>query len=156
MPDIVVRLAILVIVALILYVFVWSGRRFVETRRHQALAAAPSTIFSEISDTQTHTGPSQVRILAFSSADCRQCHQLQTPALARVLEARGTAVSVVDVDAPGEPELTQRYHVLTVPTTVVLDAAGRAHAVNYGFAAAGKLLEQVDEVLAAAALDACP
>jgi hypothetical protein len=55
---------------------------------------------------------------------------------------------VVDVDAPDEPELTQRYQVLTVPTTVVLDAMGRARAVNYGFANSAKLLEQVDEVLA--------
>jgi len=37
--------------------------------------------------------------------------------------------------------------VLTLPTTVVLDAAGRAHAVNYGFANTQRLLEQVDEVL---------
>ena len=88
-----------------------------------------------------------VRILAFSSATCHQCHQLQAPALKRVLEARGTDVSVVDVDAPGEPELTQHYQVLTVPTTVVLDAMGHARAVNYGFANTGKLLEQVDEVL---------
>ena len=79
--------------------------------------------------------------------DCRQCHQLQAPTLKRVLEARAAHVSVVDVDAPDEPELAQRYQVLTVPTTVVLDAKGRAHAVNYGFANSAKLLEQVDEVL---------
>ncbi len=46
------------------------------------------------------------------------------------------------------PELTERYRVLTVPTTVVLDASGRAHAVNYGFANTQRLLEQVDTVLA--------
>jgi hypothetical protein len=38
--------------------------------------------------------------------------------------------------------------VLTVPTTVVLDATGHAHAVNYGFAPMQRLLEQVDAVLA--------
>jgi len=119
-------------------------------RRRQALDAAPPTVFSETSNAETHSLP-LVRILAFSSANCHQCHQLQAPALKRVLEARGTRVSVIDIDAPEEPELTQRYQVLTVPTTVVLDALGHAHAVNYGFANTGKLLEQVDEVLARAA-----
>jgi hypothetical protein len=45
-------------------------------------------------------------------------------------------------------ELAQRYQVLTVPTTVVLDATGQAHAVNYGFANTKRLLEQIDEVVA--------
>ena len=146
MPDIVVRLAVLALVTVLLSLFAWSGQRFVEARRRQALAAAAPGIFSEISDGEVQSRP-LVRILAFSSANCHQCHQLQAPALKRVLEARGTDVSVVDVDAPDEPELAQRYQVLTVPTTVVLDAKGRAHAVNYGFANTVKLLEQVDEVL---------
>ncbi len=146
MPDIVVRLGVLALVSVLLCLFAWSGQRFVEVRRRQALAAAAPGIFSEISDGEVQSRP-LVRILAFSSANCHQCHQLQAPALKRVLEARGTDVSVVDVDAPDEPELAQRYQVLTVPTTVVLDAKGRAHAVNYGFANTVKLLEQVDEVL---------
>src|SRR5437763_13699308 len=146
MPDIFVRLGVLALVSVLLCLFTWSGQRFVEARRRQALAAAAPGIFSEISDGEVQSRP-LVRILAFSSANCHQCHQLQAPALKRVLEACGTDVSVVDVDAPDEPELVQRYHVLTVPTTVVLDAKGRAHAVNYGFANTVKLLEQVDEVL---------
>ena len=149
MPDIFVRLGVLALVSVLLCLFTWSGQRFVEARRRQALAAAAPGIFSEISDGEVQSRP-LVRILAFSSANCHQCHQLQAPALKRVLEARGTDVSVVDVDAPDEPELAQRYQVLTVPTTVVLDAKGRAHAVNYGFANTVKLLEQVDEVVSAA------
>ncbi len=46
-------------------------------------------------------------------------------------------------------ELTRRYQVLTVPTTVVPDATGRVHAVNNGFANTQRLLEQVDGVLSA-------
>lgn len=150
MPDIVVRLGVLALVTVLLSLFAWSGQRFVEVRRRQALAAAPPDDFSEIGDGGEAQSRPLVRILAFSSANCHQCHKLQAPALKRVLEARGTDVSVVDVDAPDEPELVQRYQVLTVPTTVVLDAKGRAHAVNYGFANTVKLLEQVDEVVSAA------
>jgi hypothetical protein len=146
MPVFMVRIGVLVLVTILLWLMVWSGRRFVEAQRRRALAATP--INSGPDDVDVNPGLSQVRILAFSSADCRQCHELQIPALQRVLEARGTKVSVAEVDAPNSPDLTQRFRVLTVPSTVVMDAKGRAHAVNYGFANTQRLLDQVDEVLA--------
>jgi len=148
MSEIVVRAGVLVLVSMLLWLVVRSGRRFVEVQRRRALAAAPLVTSTGSDEVDVHSNPSPVRILAFSGADCHQCHQLQTPALQRVMEARGRDVSVLEVDAPSSPELTQRYRVLTLPTTVVLDVTGRAHAVNYGFANSPRLLEQVDEVLA--------
>ncbi len=148
MAEIIVRAGVLVLVSMLLWLVAWSGRRFVEVQRHRALEAAPLVISTGSDEVDGHSNLSPVRILAFSSADCFQCHQLQTPALQRVMEARGRDVSVLEVDAPSSPELTQRYKVLTLPTTVVLDATGRAHAVNYGFANTQRLLEQVDEILA--------
>jgi hypothetical protein len=141
-----VRVGVLVLVSILLWLTVWSGRRFVETQRRRALATAP--IISGSGDVDTNASLSLVRILAFSSADCRQCHEMQIPALQRVLDARGSKVSVAEVDAPNSPDLTQHYKVLTLPSTVIMDAAGRAHAVNYGFANTQRLLDQVDEVLA--------
>jgi hypothetical protein len=141
-----VRIGVLGLVSILLLLVVWSGRRFVEAQRRRALAAVPFA--SGGGDTDANASLSLVRILAFSSADCRQCHEMQIPALQRVLDARGSKVSVAEVDAPNSPDLTQRYRVLTLPSTVIMDAAGRAHAVNYGFANTQRLLEQVDEVLA--------
>ena len=112
----------------------------------RALAAVPLT--SDRGDRDAHASLSLVRILAFSSADCRQCYEMQIPALQRVLDARGSKVSVAEVDAPNSPDLAQRYRVLTLPSTVIMDAAGHAHAVNYGFANTQHLLDQVDEILA--------
>jgi thioredoxin-like negative regulator of GroEL len=146
MSMFIVRIGVLVLVSILLWLTVWSGRRFVEAQRRRALAATPLT--SDRGDRDANASLSLVRILAFSSADCRQCHELQIPALQRVLEARGTKVSVAEVDAPNSPELTQRFRVLTLPSTVIMDAAGRAHAINYGFANTQRLLNQVDEVLA--------
>ena len=151
MPDIVVRIGVLALASLLSCVIVWYGRRFVEKRRQVAFAALPLQPLSDTNETDAYTARAPVRILAFSSADCHQCHTLQTPALHRVTEARKYQVSVEEIDAPGSPELTQRYQVLTVPTTVVLDAAGHVHAVNYGFANTQRLLEQVDGVLSAVA-----
>ena len=94
------------------------------------------------------TSPARVRILAFASEDCHQCHRLQVPVLRRVKEAHGDVVTVIEIDASNSPALTSYYHVLTVPTTVLLDVKGKAHAVNYGFTNAQSLLKQVDEILA--------
>lgn len=146
MAAFVLRFAILALVGAAVWLAVAAGRRFVESRRQRALAAAPSL--------ESHADePGRVRILAFSSADCAQCHRMQTPALRRVLDAR-PGVVVQEIDAPSAPELTRRYSVLTVPTTVVLDGEGRARAVNYGFANTQRLLVQVDEALAAHAVEA--
>jgi hypothetical protein len=143
MSIVLLRAAILVLVGAAVWVAVAAGRRFVQRRRQQALAAAPSPALA-MGNSET----ALVRILAFSSEDCAQCHRMQTPALRRVRDAR-PGVVVQEIDAPSAPELTRRYRVLTVPTTVVLDAEGRARAVNYGFANTQRLLEQVDEALAA-------
>src|SRR5690348_8846670 len=151
MPGIIIRIGVLALVSLLMCAIVWYGRRFVEKRRQLALAALPTQSLSDISKIDAHTVQTPVRILAFSSADCRQCHTMQTPALQRVTGARKSLVSVEEIDAPGSPELTRRYRVLTLPTTVVLDASGHVHAVNYGFASTGRLLEQVDAVLSAVA-----
>ncbi len=144
MTEFLVRAGALVLVSFLIVLIVWSGRRFVEAQRRRALAAVPFIGHG----VEMNVGLSQVRILAFSSDDCRQCHEMQIPALHRVLNARGNKVSVAEVDAPNSPDLTQRYKILTLPSTVIMDAAGRARAVNYGFANTQRLLEQVDEVLA--------
>jgi len=147
MAEFLVRAGALVLVSMFVVLVVWSGRRFVEAQRRRALAAVPLS-----PGVDTSASLSQVRILAFSSDDCRQCHEMQIPALQRVLDARGSKVSVAEVDAPNSPDLTQRYRIMTLPSTVIMDASGRAHAVNYGFANTQRLLDQVDEVLALASV----
>jgi hypothetical protein len=162
MAILLVRLGVLGLVTVLLLLIVRAGRWFVEMRRRQALTTEPLETLPGLEKLFEETGQgcevragevgveksAAVRILAFSSEDCRQCHQLQEPALRRVQAALGQRVSVIEVDAPTSPELTRRYHILTVPSTVILDAQGHASAVNYGFASTGRLLQQVDEALA--------
>lgn len=143
MSTLLTRALILLLIFAAIMLVIWWGKRFVETRRQRALNSTPQQNILAMPATP-------IRILAFSSADCRQCHTLQTPALKRVLENRGDTVTVIPVDAPTASELTQQYQVLTVPTTVVLDAHGKAHAINYGFASTQRLLAQIDEILAIA------
>ena len=138
--DVLIRLGIVLGVVLVAAVLVQGGRWFVEGKRRQALAAAPLPLSQE----QMVSG--RVHILVFSSEDCRQCHTHQKPAIERVLALRSGVVSAEEIDAPNHPELTERYHILTVPSTVVLDAAGNAQVVNYGFAPTQQLLNQIDAV----------
>ena len=148
MPEITVRLIILLLIGVAVWLLVAFGRRFVDVRRQRVLSATLPAPLSRITNPEDAAGKAHVHILAFSLPDCHQCHRLQAPALQRVVEARRNVVSVIDIDTASSSELAQCYQVLTVPTTVVLDAAGQAHAVNYGFANTKRLLEQVDEVLA--------
>jgi thioredoxin-like negative regulator of GroEL len=150
MSEIVIRLSILALIGIISWLFVWAGRRFVEAQRRRALATAPlsALLLQDKALPASDVAPSLVHILAFSTPDCRQCHQLQAPALQRVLEAREETIKIVEVDATTEHNLVQAYHVLTVPSTVVLDAVGNACAINYGFATTQLLLSQIDKLLA--------
>lgn len=150
MPKMVLRLGILAGISTGVWLLISQSRRFIEAQRQQALTTAPLSMptESDSSNGQTPEAPAvQVRILAFKSPNCQQCRQMQTPALQRVLEARGDVVTVVDVDATSEHELVETYRVMTVPSTVLLDATGQPQAINYGFANTQRLLDQVDEIL---------
>ncbi len=147
MNEVGIRLAIVLLLSLSVLGLVWVSRRLVERYRHQASSADPILGSKELGEVST-TAAARVRILAFASEDCHQCHTLQAPVLRRVKEAHGDVVTIIEIDASNSPELTRRYHVLTVPTTVLLDARGKVHAINYGFTNAQSLLKQVDEILA--------
>jgi thioredoxin 1 len=146
MSEILIRLGLLFLLGIVVWLLILLGGRFVNNQRRHALSAAPPSALSGIGTGETATNTA-VRILSFSSPDCHQCKRLQTPALERVLEARREGVTVIKVDAATEHDLVQTYRVLTVPSTVILDTEGRAHAINYGFANTDCLLTQIDEIL---------
>jgi thioredoxin-like negative regulator of GroEL len=84
-------------------------------------------------------------ILYFSGTACTICHTAQRPALDRLAPELDGFVRVREVDVAEEPTLAQRFKVMSLPTTVVLDADGRARAVNAGFAPAQTLQRQLVE-----------
>ena len=150
--DLILRLGLLLLLAVVVWLAVMMGKFYVEGQRRRALAAKPLNMALETGTGETPTNsPSTIRVLSFSSTNCHQCKQLQAPALERLLEARLGAVTIIKVDATTDHDLVQTYRVMTVPSTVVLDIHGNAHAINYGFTNTNRLLSQVDEVLAKAA-----
>ena len=79
-------------------------------------------------------------IIYFTVESCTVCRTHQEPALARLGEVR-----VDKVDAVEDRALADRFHVYTLPTTVVMSADGRALHVNSGYAPAPKLERQLAE-----------
>jgi hypothetical protein len=79
-------------------------------------------------------------IIYFTGENCSVCRTHQEPALAKL-----AGVRIDRVDAIAERELADRFHVYTLPTTVVMSAEGRSLHVNYGYAPATKLERQLDD-----------
>jgi hypothetical protein len=81
-------------------------------------------------------------ILYFTGENCTVCEVAQRPALKRLRELIDD-VAIREIDVAHDRGAARSYRVMTLPTTVVLDPAGRATVVNAGFAGEAKLREQV-------------
>jgi hypothetical protein len=79
-------------------------------------------------------------ILYFTGDGCTVCRTHQEPALAKL-----GGVRIDKVDAIADRTLADRFHVYTLPTTVVLSPDGHPLHVNYGYATAPKLERQLAE-----------
>jgi thioredoxin-related protein len=61
----------------------------------------------------------------------------------------GKAIQILDIDVSTQPELAERYGVLSLPTIFVLDRTGAPMKVNHGFVASGELQRQLAPYLIA-------
>lgn len=95
-----------------------------------------------------HAGiqPGRPGILYFTTPDCAPCKTVQRPALLRLRERLGDSLQIVEINAMDQPELARAWHVLSVPTTFIIDARGEPRHVNHGVAGADKLLQQLDQM----------
>ena len=89
------------------------------------------------------TLPNKPVIVYFTTPDCVPCRTIQRPALDKIKTLLGEKLQVIEIDASERPDLAQRWGVMSVPTTFLLDARGEARYVNNGVARVEKLMEQV-------------
>lgn len=82
-------------------------------------------------------------ILYFTTPTCSQCRLQQTPILQRLSAEWGDDVHLCKVDAVEYEELARYFGILTVPSTVILDATLHTVAINHGLATAERLRAQV-------------
>lgn len=123
-----------IVAAAMLYAFwqVWQRRRLHTLRKVTAPAHLPPGIAG-----------GKPTVLYFTTTECAQCRLQQTPILTQ-LQAR-VDIAVHRLDAIEQETLARVYGIMTVPTTVVLDAELRPVAINHGVTPLQKLHGQVTE-----------
>ncbi|TME96771.1 MAG: thioredoxin family protein [Chloroflexi bacterium] len=133
------RLAIIVLVAVMVTAAVLVIRRWNARRVIELIAQAP------LWDALGESPDGRRTLVAFSTPSCAACHTAQAPAIKAVEQQLGAAeIRVIKVDASKQPEVARAFGVLTVPSTVVLEPAGRVVAINQGFAPSRRLIEQLE------------
>lgn len=88
--------------------------------------------------------PGVPAIIYFTTPDCIPCRTRQRPALDHLHEILGdNAIQVLQIDATQQPDVADRWGVLSAPTTFVIDARGQTIAVNHGVADTATLQRQI-------------
>jgi len=128
------RLIVLAILAG-LGVLAYQGLRRWQVRR----AAGVALLDPVLADRR----PGIPAILYFASPACVPCKTAQRPALQALLAELGDAVQVIEVNALEQSEVADRWGVLSVPTTFVLDRQGTPRQVNYGVTSPDTLKHQL-------------
>jgi thioredoxin-like negative regulator of GroEL len=132
------RLAIVALVAVAVTLAVVVVRRWNASRVAKLTSAAP------LWEALGETPDGRRALVAFSTPSCAACRTAQAPAIQVAEQQLGrSSVRIIRVDASRQPEVARAFGVLTVPSTVVLEPAGRVVAVNQGFAPSRRLIEQL-------------
>ena len=82
-------------------------------------------------------------ILYFTAPGCGPCLAVQRPALSELAAQFGPRLQILEVDALKRPDLADSWGVLSLPTTFIIDAAGRPRRVNHGATRAPRLRDQL-------------
>lgn len=132
------RLVWLLALGLLFSLAVLAWRRY---QAHQAGRLSLADVPDELLSLSLGQGPA---VIYFSTSTCAQCRFQQAPALARV-QARWPGFHLAQLDAVDHRALADYYHVMTVPTTIVLNAHWRPVAVNHGLAGDERLIAQLNQ-----------
>lgn len=122
----------IVIAAALIGLGVLAYRLLLSTQRH-------------IADRHTSTS-SRPALLIFTSPTCAPCKLQQIPIVNRLMVEWRDRLDVRVIDVTDQPDEASRFGVWSLPTTIVLDAAGRVSAINQGVAGEAKLREQFERV----------
>lgn len=126
------RLLILAVIVAAVAI-IWLGLRWRSSRIRRRGAADLLQVLAD----------PQPLVLAFSTPECVPCRTQQKPALDELLRRYPDTLEVREVDATVQPELAERFGIMTVPTTVVINHYGRVVAINHGVARWERLASQL-------------
>lgn len=129
--EILLRSALAIAIILIGAVIYWLINHYLLTRAKNNVF----TLFSKL--------PNKPVIVYFTTPTCVPCKTVQRPAIDKVSRMLGENLHVVEIDATEHPDLANRWGVMSVPTTFLLDSHGNPRYVNNGVARAEKLIQQI-------------
>ncbi len=136
------RLLILIAFAIVL-VAGYYGLRAWQGWRLRALQAAPRLgVDSPLAGVLAELAANGPTLLYFTTETCAQCRFQQAPILQQ-LQAMCASLPVLTLDAVQRQDLAGYFGIMTVPSTVLLDAQHRPVAINHGVAPLQKLQAQV-------------
>lgn len=128
-----ILLAVLVVALLAVYVWrSWLAARM----QRLAVQAIPEALMRLLPD-----GPA---LLYFTTQSCAQCRLQQAPILQQL--AQTTKIPIHTYDAVEQDQLARFFGVMTVPTTIWLDAQQRPVVVNHGLAHLPQLRLQAQQL----------
>lgn len=96
---------------------------------------------------QEFTNTGKPVLLYFTTPTCAPCKSVQRPAIDRLQREIGDRLQVIEIDAAAQPGQASQWGVLSVPTTILLDPAGKPRHINHGVAPAEKLRNQIADVI---------
>lgn len=86
-------------------------------------------------------------VIYFWSEACAPCKLVQKPALERLgTELGASGVQIIAVNAQERPEIANRWGVLGLPTTFIVDGLRRPRRVNHGVVRYEQLKQQIAAV----------
>ena len=88
--------------------------------------------------------PGKPGVVLFTAEYCYPCITQQKPAIRSLVEQM--AVQIIEVDVEKNPEVAQRWGVLSLPTTFILDRDGKPRDINHGVTSTEKLKRQLEAV----------
>ena len=89
--------------------------------------------------------PGNLAIVYFTSENCGACKLQQEPVLAQLQKVVSPdRLQIIQVDADLQRYDAERWGVMSLPTTFILDREGKPAAVNYGVASVQKLRQQLE------------
>lgn len=131
--------AIVLLLVVALVAAGWVALRWLLAWRFRHLAATSSS--DGLEGLLSSSNRKTPALLYFTTDDCAQCRFQQTPILDRL--AQVASLPIVKINAIESQELARSYGILTVPSTVLLDARRKPVAINHGLAHFEKLRLQV-------------
>lgn len=85
-------------------------------------------------------------IILFTSPNCTPCDKVQKPILKHLLENTQDRLQYFEIDTQTNPEIAEKWGVLSVPSTFLLNREGVPQFVHHGVVTERILVEQIKEL----------